>query len=93
MKDFDKASELLRDVKQTISLGKVNCEGSGKETCLKYSIEHIYQYPKFKIFRMGRLGQDYGGPDDAGELKHKKTSQYAFPKQLKQSNFTFHSIC
>lgn len=69
--EFDKVIELLRGTIQPFALAKVNCNESGKETCLKHSII-VEEYSILKIFRMGKLGQDYDGPDDAGMFGRNK---------------------
>lgn len=66
--EFDKVSELLRGTIEPFALAKIDCGGSGKETCLKYSIV-MEEYPILTIFRRGTLGRDYDGPEDAGKCE------------------------
>lgn len=66
--ELDKASDLLQAMKQDFVLAKVDCIGSGKDTCAKHEIQNIDEYPKMQVFRRGRMGQEYSGPDDAGNV-------------------------
>lgn len=73
--EFDRVVESLQGTIQPFALAKVDCEESGKETCLAYSIS-VYDDPILKIFRKGQLGQDYDGTDDAGMFKPKLISDF-----------------
>ena len=47
------------------SLLQVDCTEAGKETCGKHGVSG---YPTLKIFRNGKVSQDYDGPRDSGML-------------------------
>lgn len=66
-KEFDKATESLRGTNQPFVLATVDCYESGKETCLKYSIE-IEDDPIIKVFRLGEMSQQYNQEENAGKL-------------------------
>ena len=47
---------------------QVDCTEAGKDTCGKHGVSG---YPTLKIFRNGKISQDYDGPRQAGiQLKN-----------------------
>lgn len=71
--EYAKAAELLLGNDPPITLAKVDCTESGKETCNKYSVSG---YPTLKIFSKGDFVSDYNGPREAaGIAKYMKVLQ------------------
>ncbi|KAL6427249.1 hypothetical protein ACFW04_008684 [Cataglyphis niger] len=69
--DFAKAAELLIGNEPPITLAKVDCTESGKETCNKFSVSG---YPTLKIFERNEFRSDYNGPREAaGIVKYMKS--------------------
>lgn len=63
--EYDKAATILKSNDPPVSLAKVDCTESGKETCGKYGVSG---YPTLKIFRDGQFSQEYNGPRDANGI-------------------------
>ncbi|XP_011494031.1 PREDICTED: protein disulfide-isomerase A3 [Ceratosolen solmsi marchali] len=78
--EYVKAAELLRDNDPPITLAKVDCTESGKDTCNKYSVNG---YPTLKIFAKDEVVNDYNGPRDAyGIAKYMKAQVGPASKEL-----------
>ncbi|KZC12816.1 PREDICTED: protein disulfide-isomerase A3 [Dufourea novaeangliae] len=78
--EYAKAAEMLLGNDPPISLAKVDCTESGKETCNKYSVSG---YPTLKIFSRGDLVSDYNGPREAaGIAKYMKAQIGPAAKEL-----------
>jgi protein disulfide isomerase family A protein 3 len=63
--EFGKASRDLMRTVPSVSLLKIDCTVSGKETCNKYDVDG---YPTLKIFRNGKFSQNYEGSREAGGI-------------------------
>lgn len=63
--EYAKAAELLLGNDPPITLAKVDCTESGKETCNKHSVGG---YPTLKIFSKGDFVSDYNGPREAAGI-------------------------
>lgn len=71
--EYAKAAEMLLDNDPSITLAKVDCTESGKDTCNKYSVSG---YPTLKIFSKGDFVSDYNGPREAvGIAKYMKVTR------------------
>lgn len=69
--EYAKAAELLIGNAPPITLAKVDCTESGKETCNKFSVNG---YPTLKIFERNEFRSDYNGPREApGIVKYMKS--------------------
>ncbi|XP_020288215.1 protein disulfide-isomerase A3 [Pseudomyrmex gracilis] len=78
--EYAKAAELLIGNDPPITLAKVDCTESGKETCNKYSVSG---YPTLKIFEGNELRSDYNGPREAqGIVKYMKAQVGPASKEL-----------
>ncbi|XP_076636047.1 disulfide-isomerase A3 [Colletes latitarsis] len=78
--EYEKAAKLLLGSDQPITLAKVDCTESGKETCNKYSVNG---YPTLKIFFKGDVVSDYNGPREAaGIAKYMKVQVGPASKEL-----------
>lgn len=72
--EYAKAAELLIGNEPSITLAKVDCTESGKETCNKFSVSG---YPTLKIFERNEFRSDYNGPREApGIVKYMKVIFY-----------------
>lgn len=78
--EYAKAAELLLGNDPSITLAKVDCTESGKETCTKHSVSG---YPTLKIFSKGDFVSDYNGPREAaGIAKYMKAQVGPASKEL-----------
>lgn len=78
--EYAKAAEMLLGNDPPITLAKVDCTESGKETCNKYSVSG---YPTLKIFARGDFVSDYNGPREAaGIAKYMKAQVGPASKEL-----------
>ncbi|KAG6797316.1 protein disulfide-isomerase A3 [Apis mellifera caucasica] len=82
--EYAKAAEMLLDNDPSITLAKVDCTESGKDTCNKYSVSG---YPTLKIFSKGDFVSDYNGPREAvGIAKYMKAQVGPASKELNEEN-------
>ncbi|XP_053984991.1 protein disulfide-isomerase A3 [Hylaeus volcanicus] len=82
--EYAKAAELLLGSDPPITLAKVDCTESGKETCNKYSVSG---YPTLKIFSRSDVVSDYNGPREAaGIAKYMKAQVGPASKELTGEN-------
>ncbi|KOC68190.1 Protein disulfide-isomerase A3 [Habropoda laboriosa] len=78
--EYAKAAELLLGNDPQITLAKVDCTESGKDTCNKYSVSG---YPTLKIFSRADFVSDYNGPREAaGIAKYMKAQVGPASKEL-----------
>lgn len=71
--EYAKAAEMLLGNDPPITLAKVDCTESGKDSCNKYSVSG---YPTLKIFSRGDFVSDYNGPREAtGIAKYMKVNR------------------
>ncbi|XP_076751589.1 disulfide-isomerase A3 [Xylocopa sonorina] len=78
--EYAKAAEMLLGNDPSITLAKVDCTDSGKDTCNKYSVSG---YPTLKIFSKGDFVSDYNGPREAaGIAKYMKAQVGPASKEL-----------
>lgn len=78
--EYAKAAELLLGNDPSITLAKVDCTESGKESCNKHSVSG---YPTLKIFSKGDFVSDYNGPREAaGIAKYMKAQVGPASKEL-----------
>ncbi|XP_029156289.1 protein disulfide-isomerase A3 [Nylanderia fulva] len=78
--EYAKAAELLIGYEPSITLAKVDCTESGKETCNKFSVSG---YPTLKIFEHNEFRSDYNGPREApGIVKYMKSQVGPASKEL-----------
>lgn len=74
------AGELLKNDPPVV-LAKVDCTAAGKDTCSQHSVSG---YPTLKIFRNGKLSQEYNGPREAdGIVKYMRAQVGPSSKELK----------
>ena len=82
--EYAKAAELLLGNDPPITLAKVDCTESGKETCNKHSVSG---YPTLKIFSRSDVVSDYNGPREAaGIAKYMKAQVGPASKELIDEN-------
>nr|XP_033185197.1 protein disulfide-isomerase A3 [Bombus vancouverensis nearcticus] len=78
--EYAKAAEMLLGNDPPITLAKVDCTESGKDSCNKYSVSG---YPTLKIFSRGDFVSDYNGPREAaGIAKYMKAQVGPASKEL-----------
>ncbi|OAD59096.1 Protein disulfide-isomerase A3 [Eufriesea mexicana] len=82
--EYAKAAEMLLGNDPPITLAKVDCTESGKDTCNKYSVNG---YPTLKIFSRGDFINDYNGPREAaGIAKYMKAQVGPASKELTEES-------
>ncbi|XP_075216151.1 disulfide-isomerase A3 [Lycorma delicatula] len=78
--EYEKAASDFQGEDPPITLAKVDCTESGKETCTKYGVSG---YPTLKIFRNGEFLKEYKGPREAaGIVKYMKAQVGPSSKDL-----------
>lgn len=88
--EYEDAATRLKNNDPPVPLAKVDCTEAGKDTCGKHGVSG---YPTLKIFRNGKMSQDYDGPrqadgivsymkKQAGPVSKEYTSLEAFQNRL-----------